>query len=148
LHPEHYLRSRNQTSLQYLDLALWSPLVPFFRDDYGAWLDAPVLASVITCAAPNASCLTRGTTQAELSATLYRRAAFVLAIARHHGVERLVLGAWGAGVFRNDPVQIAANWKTLLAGEFAGAFAEVVFAVTGTRDSSDNHRAFADAFAM
>jgi uncharacterized protein (TIGR02452 family) len=146
LHPEHYERNRRQRSLLYLDVAMWSPRVPFFRDDHGAWLDAPVLASVITCAAPNAGCLDRGTTQAELDATLRRRAAFVLAIARHHGVERLVLGAWGAGVFRNDPMLIAEIWKSLLASEFAGAFAEVVFAVLGTRETSDNHRAFADAF--
>jgi uncharacterized protein (TIGR02452 family) len=142
----HYERNRHQKSLLYLDLALWSPLVPFFRDDDGAWLDAPVLASVITCAAPNAGALGRNTSVEELRATLERRGRFVLDIARHHGVDTLVLGAWGAGVFRNDPVMVADIFKKLLARDFASVFARVGFAVIGTSESSANHRAFAEAF--
>lgn len=142
----HYERNRHQRSLLYLDLAIWSPLVPFFRDDDGAWLGAPVLASVITCAAPNAGALNRNTTVDDLRATLERRGRFVLDIARHHAVDTLVLGAWGAGVFRNDPVMVAAMFEQLLAGDFAGVFGKVVFAVIGTPHSSANHRAFADAF--
>ena len=145
-HEEHYQRNRRQKSLLYLDLALWSPLVPFFRDDDGAWLAAPVLASVITCAAPNAGALGRGTSVDEIEATLQRRGRFVLAIARHHAVETLVLGAWGAGVFRNDPVMVARIFKQLLAGDFADVFTRVVFAVLGTPETSANHRAFAEAF--
>ena len=146
-HEDHYIRNRRQKSLLYLDLALWSPLVPFFRDDDGAWLAAPVLASVITCAAPNAGALGRTTSVEELEATLVRRGRFVLAIARHHAVETLVLGAWGAGVFKNDPVMVARIFKRLLADEFAGVFERVVFAVIGTVETSANHRAFAEAFA-
>ncbi|MEO6774456.1 MAG: TIGR02452 family protein [Kofleriaceae bacterium] len=144
--PDHYSRNRANRSLRYLDLALWSPLVPFFRDDDGAWLAAPVLASVITCAAPNAGALDRGSSVDELRGTLERRGRFVLDLARDHGVDTLVLGAWGAGVFRNDPVMVAQIFKALLAGDFANVFARVVFAVIGTRDSSANHRAFAEAF--
>jgi putative RNA 2'-phosphotransferase len=53
----HYERNRHETVPIYLDLAIWSPRVPFFKTDRGDWIDAPVLASVITCAAPNASAL-------------------------------------------------------------------------------------------
>ena len=145
-HPEHYQRNRAHRSLLYLDLALWSPRVPFFRDDDGRWLDEPVLASVITCAAPNAGALNRGTSVGELEATLVRRARLVFAIAHHHAVDTLVLGAWGAGVFRNDPVMVARIFRDYLTGEFAGAFARVVFAVTGSSETSANHRAFAEMF--
>lgn len=145
-HTNHYERNRIHTSLLYLDLALWSPSVPFFRDDEGGWLAAPLLASVITCAAPNAGALGRGTSVEELEAVLLRRARLVLAIARHHRVDTLVLGAWGAGVFKNDPVMVARIWKGLLTGEHANVFARVVFAVIGTSQSSANHRAFAEAF--
>ena len=70
----------------------------------------------------------------------------MLDIARYHGVDSLVLGAWGAGVFRNDPVMVADIFKQLLARDFAGIVRRVVFAVIGTRESSANHRAFAEAF--
>ena len=129
--PTHYERNRANASAIYLDLAIFSPGVPFFRDDDGAWLDRPVLASVITCAAPNASALRqqRRFDAGAIERALRRRAAFVLAIAGHHGVRRLVLGAWGAGVFGNDPAMVASAFREPLRGEYAGAFDEVVFAV-------------------
>jgi uncharacterized protein (TIGR02452 family) len=129
--PAHYERNRANASAIYLDLAIFSPHVPFFRDDGGGWRDRPVLASVITCAAPNASALRqqRRFDAFAVERALYRRAAFVLAIAAHHGVRRLILGAWGAGVFGNDPAVVAAAFREPLCGEHAGAFDEVVFAV-------------------
>lgn len=147
--PGYYTRNKEFRSALYLDLALYSPLVPFFRDDNGGWLDAPVLASVITAAAPNVSALREaGKYDAEDVAVVLRdRSELVLAIAAHHRIERLVLGAWGAGVFGNDPAQVARIFRELLAGPFAQAFSEVVFAVLGTRETSANHRAFADVFA-
>lgn len=147
--PAFYEANRAHRSPIYRDAALFSPGVPFFRDDDGGWLDAVVLASVITCPAPNASALHKqGRFDAgEVERVLRRRAELVLAIARHHAIDHLVLGAWGAGVFRNDPAVVADAFQQLLAGEYRGAFAEVVFAVLGDRESSANHRAFADAFA-
>jgi uncharacterized protein (TIGR02452 family) len=130
----------------YLDLALWSPDVPFFRDDDGDWLDRPIHASVITCPAPNAGALRKHgeLDAAALDDALRRRAELVLAVAVHHGAMRLVLGAWGAGVFGNDPAQVADAFAALLGGRFAKAFDEVVFAVPD-RDGA-NHRAFAARF--
>ena len=143
----HYDRNRAHRSALYLDLAIWSPHVPFFRDDDGGWLDRPVLASVITCAAPNAGALRQqGRFDAgAVEATLRRRAGFVLAIAAHHGVRRLVLGAWGAGVFGNDPAMVADAFATLLAGPYANVFPEVVFAIAGG-PGKPNFDAFAARF--
>lgn len=145
--PSHYARNRAHRSALYLDLAIWSPGVPVFRTDDGAWLDAPVRCSVITCAAPNASALREhGRFEAaEVAATLRSRAAFVLSIARDHGVERLVLGAWGAGVFGNDPDVVAEVFADLLSGPFDRAFAEVVFAIIGG-PGAPNFDAFARRF--
>jgi len=141
-----YGANRAARSVLYLDLALYSPRVPFFRDDNGGWFDAPVYADVLTCAAPNASALRHhGRFDAdECARTLRRRAELVLAVAAHHGAERLVLGAWGAGVFGNDPDVVARAFADPLRGAFAGAFAEIVFAVPDP--SGANHRAFAAVF--
>lgn len=146
--PDHYARHAAHASALYLDLAIWSPGVPFFRDDDGGWFDAPVACSVITCAAPNAGALRQHGRfdAAEVEATLRRRAQLVLAIARDHAVETLVLGAWGAGVFGNDPAVVARVFQGHLAGAFAGAFARVAFAVLGG-PGQVNHDAFAAVFA-
>jgi putative RNA 2'-phosphotransferase len=145
--PTHYQRNRSHGSLHYLDLAMFSPRVPFLRDDRGGWLDRPLLASVVTCAAPNAGALRQHGQfkAAAVELTLRRRAGLVLAIAAHHRVERLVLGAWGAGVFGNDPAIVADAFGALLDGAFANAFAEVVFAIHG--GAGANHDAFARRFA-
>ena len=46
-----------------------------------------------------------------------------------HGHDAAVLGAWGCGVFKNDPEMIAELFATALRGRFASCFAQVVFAV-------------------
>lgn len=142
--PSHYARNRANHSALYLDLAIYSPAVPFFRDDDGGWLPAPVPCSVITCAAPNAGALRqhRRFDAAEVEAVLRARAELVLAIARGHGIDHLVLGAWGAGVFGNDPAMVARAFADLLRGSFARAFATVAFAVIGGAGAA-NFDAFA-----
>src|SRR5260370_38640775 len=46
--PDYYERNRANHSAIYLDLVIFSPLVPFFRDDSAALLERPALAAVIT----------------------------------------------------------------------------------------------------
>jgi len=54
----------------------------------------------------------------------------VLAVAAAHRHRRLVLGAWGCGVFGNDPAAVADAFAQWLASPlFAGAFDQVVFAI-------------------
>lgn len=129
-HQALYDRERARNDAMYLDLALYSPRVPFFRADDGAWL--PVThASVITCAAPNAGALRKAAAfdAASVDAALRRRIELILAIAAHHNEPRLILGAWGCGVFGNDPSQVATIFRDLLAGPFKAAFEHVTFAV-------------------
>jgi len=53
----------------------------------------------------------------------------VLAVAAHHGERTYVLGAFGAGVFRNDPNRVAEIFADELRGPFRGSFDRVVFAI-------------------
>ena len=108
------------------DWAILSPDVPVFRDDQGMELDAPWLLSFITCAAPYAP----GVGQPQAGDMLQKRIGRVLSIAQAYGYEDLVLGAWGCGAFKNDARRTARDFRSALEGEFAGAFQEVVFAIT------------------
>jgi uncharacterized protein (TIGR02452 family) len=56
----------------------------------------------------------------------------------------LVLGAWGCGVFRNDPGLVAGVFADLLARS-GGWFDEVVFAVYDRQPGTPTYAAFVSA---
>jgi uncharacterized protein (TIGR02452 family) len=148
---EYYERNRGCPIALYLDLAIWSPAVCFFRDDNGALLIEPFPASVITAPAPNKGAVAFNTPEHlhEVIPTLQRRAAFVLAVAAEQGVRRLVLGAWGCGVFKNDPGTVAETFAHLLsgAGRFAHVFDEAVFAIYDRTSDQAVYHSFRGAFS-
>jgi uncharacterized protein (TIGR02452 family) len=145
--PEYYAFHNANPDPRYSDRVIYSPGVPVFRDDAGGLLYRPYRVAFLTAAAPNVSAMTEPEQLAQVPEILRRRASTVLAIARRHGHRRLVLGAWGCGVFGNDPSTVAAAFADLLQGpQFAGSFAHVVFAILD-QDSSDRVSAFRRALS-
>ncbi|MGZ9934724.1 TIGR02452 family protein [Streptomyces sp. NC-S4] len=144
--PEYYEVHRAERSTFYTDRVIHSPGVPVFRDDRGDLLEVPFRVGFLTSPAPNAGTIRRQEPEraAEIPAALARRAELVLEVAALHGYRRLVLGAWGCGVFRNDPAQVAEAFRGLLADRFAGVFEQVVFAVLDRDPTS--REAFERAF--
>jgi uncharacterized protein (TIGR02452 family) len=133
----------------YTDHIIYSPDVPFFRDDLLELLATPVLVSILTAPAPNAGeHLSRHPDGGpDVLAALERRAERVLGIAAIHGHRALVLGAWGCGVFGNDPVEVAGVFARLLdAPPFAQAFDRVVFGVYDRSRDRATLRAFQERF--
>ncbi|WP_133915643.1 TIGR02452 family protein [Streptomyces sp. NBC_00582] len=130
---EFYEHHRAHRDPFYTDRVIHSPAVPVFRDDRGRLLDEPYTAGFLTSAAPNAGVVLRTAPERapELPGALAVRAERVLETAAAHGYRRLVLGAWGCGVFRNDPAQVAGAFRTLLGpgGRFGQRFERVVFGV-------------------
>ena len=108
------------------DWAIVSPDVPVFRNDDGTELPQPWLLSFITCAAPVATRIGQPESGDLLKTRIHR----ILSIARAYEYKSLVLGAWGCGAFGNDIHRTATDFKEALTGEFAGAFSEVIFAIT------------------
>lgn len=121
-----YAAHRRRPRPDSTDWAIHSPDVPVFRTDQGTALERPWLLSFITCAAPYAPSIG----QPEAANLLVRRIHRILAIARAHGYEVLVLGAWGCGAFGNSPHRTAADFRQALENGFRGAFSEIVFAIT------------------
>jgi uncharacterized protein (TIGR02452 family) len=103
--------------------------VPVFRDDQATLL-TPYPVTFLTAAAPNLAAIRRDQPElaAQVPAILRRRARRVLAVAAAHGHRRIVLGAWGCGVFGNDPATVAAAFVAALT---AHPMEHVVFAVLG-----------------
>lgn len=144
-----YARNAALGDALYTDDAIYSPDVPVFRDDAGTLLPRPYLCAFITAPAVNTGVVLERdrSRRAEVRTTMARRVARVLGIAALHEHTALVLGAWGCGVFRNDPVEVAELFAAALAGPFRGTFAEVVFAVLDSSPERRFIRPFEQAFA-
>ena len=130
----------------YSDYAIYTPRVPVFRADSGELLAQPYPVSVISSAAVNA----RKVPQADrprIAAVMQARIERVLAVGHAHGHEAIVLGAWGCGAFANDPEQIAALFRSALAGPFAGVYRRVVFAIVDWSPEQGTIGPFARALA-
>lgn len=125
----------------YTDHLIRSPDVPVFRDDAGALLARPYTVTMLTSPAPNAG-VAKQRRERGVGETLRRRAAQILAVCAEAGDRTLILGAWGCGVFRNDPEEVADTFHGLLTGAFACAFDEVVFAIYDTTGDQGVLRAF------
>lgn len=141
---EFYDFHRQQGDLLYSDRVIYSPAVPVFRSDDGALLDEPYPVSFLTAAAPNLGAIlaNRPTAAASVPEALAARAARVLAVAAWHGHRTLVLGAWGCGVFQNDPAGVASTFAAELT-RARGAFDQVVFAVLDRQHGTPTYTAFA-----
>lgn len=161
--PSFYESNRMQSSMLYTDHIIYSPNVPFFRDEENKLLPAPYLASVITAPAPNAGQHGRKRKggPGEVANALRRRAGYVLAVAREQKQRTLLLGAWGCGVFRNDPTAVAdafARWlmpppeqrddgeMPVPDSPFVGAFDRVVFGIYDASQKQTTMNAFVERF--
>jgi uncharacterized protein (TIGR02452 family) len=113
--PSFYEEHRRSSSLLYSDAVIVSPGCPILRDDDGTLRDTPLVATFLTCAAPNAGAMrdNRAGERGAIGETFSQRIGCVLGAALDVGVDSLILGAWGCGVFRNDPAEVArhfADW--------------------------------------
>lgn len=131
LHEQYYQVNRGCGTMMYTNHAIYSPEVVFFRNGSFDLLKTPVTASVLTLPAVNMGQVIRKGEDIETAkAVMKERMRLSLSIFADQQANHLILGAYGCGVFRNDPNDVAGWWKELLEGEGYGAFFEsIVFAV-------------------
>ena len=143
-HEGYYRRNRACGTMMYTGCAIYSPDVVFFRDEKFRLLPRPVTASVLTLPAVNlGQVMQKGEDLTAARAAMRGRMARALELFGAMGDRTLVLGAYGCGVFRNDPRQVARWWRELLAEPaFADQFPRVVFAVLDGSRSQSCHAAF------
>jgi len=108
---------------------IFSPRVPFFRDDDGTLASQPVLCSVISSPAVNKGAA-KGDASKQVEPVMEARMVRVLRLSASQGLDVLILGAWGCGVFGNDPGFIAKMFQEVLElPEFRGSFKHIVFPI-------------------
>ena len=147
-HMGYYEANRKSPSLLYTDHTIVSPRVPVFRDDADRLLEHPWNVTIITSPAPNAGAIAKNNSavRQQIVPTFRRRIEQVLSAAVVFDQASLVLGAWGCGVFGNDPATVAGLFGDFLLhdGPFAAAFEHVAFAVLDR--SGDTIGPFMNAF--
>ena len=133
------INNNNKNKALYTDRALYSPNVRFIRGDKDVFCD------VITCAAPNKTAAQKycNVSDEENSKVLKERIEFVLKIAQDNGVDNLILGAYGCGVFGQDPLEVAKIFKEFLSGKYK-CFNKVIFAIPNKLEV--NYRCFQRIF--
>lgn len=148
---EMYDFNRHHSTLLYTDQMIYTPQVPVFRDDNDELLDQHYCVAILTSPAVNAGALRNNDPERlkEMEPVMLSRIEKLLSVAVVHGQTTLVLGAWGCGVFRNDPNDIA-RWfahHLLHNDTFKHAFRQIVFAVYDISDKQVNRQAFNHKFA-
>jgi len=136
-----YDMHRALKSPMYTDAFLLSKGVMVIRDE-GLDLSAPWRTDFLTAAAP---CLIGIDPPQDLERLLDTRINKIIRTAVAHGYKTLILGAWGCGAFRNDPVLMARLFKKNLA---LFPIERAVMAVYATNPYADpNFQAFKREFA-
>ncbi len=134
-------RRRNINCSLYRNRGLVVPRVRFDRDKYHSYADVIVVAAPFARSARDEYHVSEGA----LAAAMRDRIRFVLAIADDLGHKKLVLGAFGCGVFGWDAQAVAEMFREELAsGKHAAT--EVVFAIPRGRNDENLER-FEHAFA-
>ena len=139
----YYAENRkNKNKGLYTDRALFTPNVLFARDGKEA------LCSVITCAAPNNNAAQKycNVSDEENSKVLRQRIRFILELADEENVETLIAGAFGCGVFGQDPVEVAATFKDEINRLPFRNVERVVFPIPRIPGKSENFEAFRMVF--
>ncbi len=141
----YYDANRAWGSALYTDHMIYSPEVPFFRDEKLKLLDAPFVVSILTAPAPNAGAVWKNHPEdgPQIRSTLEDRAKKLLLVAADRGHRCLILGAWGCGAFHNDPQHVAEVFAVHLASAtFADVFDRVIFAIYERGPERPNLAAF------
>ena len=139
---EMYEKNRSYSSCLYLDDMIYSPQVPVIRDNNDDLLDKPFLVSILTVPAVNAGAVRQKGKKQEIKqikSTMLRRTEKLLSVAAIHNYKVLILGAWGCGVFQNNPEDVARyfHYHLLENPQFSSLFEKVVFAILDkTKDES------------
>jgi uncharacterized protein (TIGR02452 family) len=149
---DYYRRNRQLNTCLYTDDMIYSPAVPVFRNDAGNLLEKPYTLSMLTAPAVNAGVVNEREPEnvGKIDAVMQLRLEKILSIAVVKGYRTLLLGAWGCGVFRNNPERVAGYFQDHLHNNpvFNEAFENVVFAIYTSGREAENINSFTRRFSQ
>jgi uncharacterized protein (TIGR02452 family) len=125
----------------YTDQIVYSPNCPLFRDNYDALMET-LSVDWITSPAPNKSAIEKNNPDElkNLKVVFEKRIENILKVAEDNDVNTLILGAWGCGVFGNDPEMVAQAFKKFV--NLKSSIKKIHFAVYDRSDNKDTFNVF------
>ena len=143
---DFYQTHRDMKSCVYTDGMIYSPNVPVFRNNKGDLLESYINVDFVTSAAVNTGVVIRKELEKEMLIPnlMLKRIEKVLSLCVKNDNRTLILGAWGCGVFQNDPNVMAQLFYEQLSGKFKNQFKRVVFAIYSRNEKFIN--AFQNVF--
>jgi uncharacterized protein (TIGR02452 family) len=147
---EMYEYNRSRNTYLYSDHMIYSPGVVFFRNDEDELLASPYLMDILTSPAVNIGAMKQNKPE-ELplaKGTMLRRIDRILSVFVSQKAKNLILGAFGCGVFQNNPEDVAQYFAGYLTGngKYAKCFNKIIFAVFDRSKTQENIRAFEQTF--
>lgn len=101
-------KAKNNIPAEYESEVIYTPNILFTLDGVTPGFKADILS----CAAPNRN--RRNVTEESAEKALRERIELILNSATTNKVDYLVVGAWGCGVFRNEPKMVASIFKEVI----------------------------------
>ena len=153
---KYYSVNRASHDPLHTDACIYSPNIVVFKSDelFPALLKPEdwVTLDVISCAAPNLRANTnnafnpgqakKAALSSEQQYKLHlKRARHILTVTASYNVDILILGAFGCGVFRNDPFAVARAYRDVL-NELHSYFSGIEFAIYCRDNEIVNFSAF------
>ena len=128
-------RTKNRSL--YTDRALYSPYIVFEHNDI------PLAFDVLTCAAPNFGSAVKyyGVSFVENDLVLESRINFIFEVLKAQNVDTVILGAFGCGVFKQNPFNVAKLFKKAIESGHNTCM-NIVFPIPG----GNNYHAFKQVF--
>lgn len=127
----------------YYNRALFSPNIKFIREGKAK------LCDVLTCSAPNKAAAEKFhyiVTKEENTQAIQSRIEFILGILAEQQKETLILGAFGCGLFEQNPEEVAAIFKETLNTSYKNIFKKVIFAIPD--GVNNNLKTFQKVFSL
>jgi uncharacterized protein (TIGR02452 family) len=114
----------------YNDIGIYTNEICVFKLDRDEDFIEPFYPSVISCPAVNKTHALKNNLDEEyIYNKMVDRIRLVFEIAQQHNVDTLILGAYGCGVFGNNPTDVKEIFDNLLENEYKDIFEQIVYAI-------------------
>lgn len=131
-----YENNSHYTGGYYENLLIYSKKCYVFKDDSGDLLDEPIQVDFVSIPAPNAGVIWNKKIKDvnDVSNSIFNclilRIKMILTAFINNGIKNIILGAFGCGVFKNNPKMVAQSFYIVIVNEnFAKYFENIYFAI-------------------